>query len=121
MPQLILLFLSIAATLGLWVLLFRTPVIRHLFWFFSRRGRRSGDPAWTVIDFENFLMSRTAWWGAALDKLMTCRGCQSLHCAWVAAVIAALQGIRVSPEIWALGLLSLVALFYLLTGILSKE
>ena len=121
MPQLILLFLSIAATLGLWVLLFCSPVIRHLFWFFSKRGRPAEVPVWTVIDFEDYLLTKTSWWARALDKLMTCRACQSIHCAWVACAIGRLQGVRLPPDTWVLTALTAVALFYWLTGLLTKN
>jgi hypothetical protein len=70
--------LSVLCGAGLWVVLFRSPMVPHLL----------GGLAYDRQALEDFMLrgmlsSRVPWLFEFLHELWTCRTCQSIHCSWV--------------------------------------
>lgn len=105
--------------LGLWVLLFRTPMVAHGVWLVSRFGRRADQPVWNSVEFTTYLTMRGDLVGSLAASLWACNGCQSFHVAWMTGLS---YGLQLGCPIWGIPVLILMCLPSALVGvrILSK-
>ena len=97
MDLLIIWFLCLSAANGVWIVVFKSPLVKHLL---SLRV----DELYTSKDVENFFLARDMWF---LHNLWVCATCQAV---WTAALAALMVTIGAALSIVWLPFVFLVTL-----------
>ena len=79
---------AMAVANGFWIVMFRSPLVRHLV------SHYTGEELYTQTDLENFLLGRDLWFA---HNLWTCPTCQAV---WTTAT--AILVFLVTSPIWIL-------------------